>query len=89
MKIGLQKNGKIDYPSILTPVQKRLIGHEPNTLEFYNSPMVPSLSFMIDTQDAIKMFIGNNRKFKFDKKERDVFEFFILNYKNIYMLKGC
>ena len=62
MKIGLQKNGKIDYPSILTPVQKRLIGHEPNTLEFYNSPMVPSLSFMIDTQDAIKMFIGNNRK---------------------------
>ena len=65
MNIGLQKvknNKKIDYPPMLTPVQKRLIGHEPNTLEFYNSPMVPSLSFMIDTQDAIKMFIGNNRK---------------------------
>ena len=62
MNIGLQKNGKIDYPPMLTPVQMRLIGNEPNTKQFYNSPMVPSLSFMIDTQDAIKMFIGNKKR---------------------------
>jgi hypothetical protein len=84
MNIGLQKNGKIDYPPSLTPVQKRLIGHEPNTQEFYDSPMIPSLSFMIDTQDAIKLFIGNRKRMS----QQGLHESYNLNKKFIASLSS-
>lgn len=75
INIGLKIDRQVDYPPILTPVQKRLIGHEPNTLDFYKSPMVPSLSFMIDTQDAIRLFIGNRKRMS----QQSIHESFNLN----------
>lgn len=62
IETGIDKNGKPDYPPILTSTQKQKLGVDSNNLAFYNSPMVPSLDFMIDTQDAIKLFYGKHKR---------------------------
>jgi hypothetical protein len=60
LEIGMKKN-KIDYPPILTEAQKKIIGYDSSNLKFYDSNLVPSLDFMIDTQDAIRLLLGLKR----------------------------
>lgn len=57
----VRKTNKINYPPIITLVQKRLIGFDSNNLEFYNSHLVPPLELVGDTQDVLKIFLGGLR----------------------------
>ena len=61
-KIGLNiKSKKIIQNPVLTKSQKDRIGYDSTDVRFYDSSLVPPLEFIIDSQDAIRIFTGGKR----------------------------